>query len=360
MEYQGGFETFKEASRYMFEAPSLSDVLTVLFILLLAVGGLIVLPYLISKYRLRFKVRESFFSMGRSFDLKDEEIQLLWRCAGKLEEPQKLYSSKVLFEKCVSKIVRQDPSKIDMVGVIRRKLRFDFLPWFLPLTTTREIDLYQTGFVVYKGNSYSGAVWDKNDLELHVAILDTPPPRITQGEEVKFSFLREDDGRYYFSVQVLRTYTEGSKLVLVLPHTENLSKIQLRDSIRWRVSLPARVRLLKPGEEAYISLGGDEEGFTEGLVENISTSGVRVCFDKLIDIKEESGLFINFELKGTRIEAFGRVKNAKVNPERTCIGVKFESLSKEHEETIRKFILEEQRETLKAYKMGELRGGFSS
>jgi len=107
-------------------------------------------------------------------------------------------------------------------------------------------------------------------------------------------------------------------------------------------------------------LGGDEEGFTEGLVENISTSGVRVCFDRLIDVKEDSGLFITFELKGTKIEAFGRVRNVRANPEKTCIGVKFENLNKAYEEAIRKFILEKQREVLKAYKMGELREGSSS
>ena len=359
MEYQGGFETFKEATRYMFEAPSLSDVLTVLFILFLVVGGIIFF-YVLSKYRLRLSIKRDFFITGRSFELKDEEMSLLWSCVSNLDEPQKVYVSKTLFEKCVSKIVRQDPSKIDMIGIIRRKLKFDFLPWFLPLSTTREIDMYQTGFIVYKNSSYSAAVWDKNDLELHIAILDASYPQISPGEEVKFSFLREDDGRYYFSAQVIRTYMDRSRLVLVLPHTENLSKIQLRESIRWRVRLPVKVLVVEPSQIASLLLSEGLEGLIEGTMENISTSGARICFDRFMDVKEDSRVFVAFELKGIKIEAFGVVRNIKANPEKTCIGVKFENLSQEQEDAIRKFIIEEQREMLKAYKMGELKEGSSS
>ena len=49
MKYQGGFETFKEASRYMFQT-NLTDILVVLFGFVASVVILVVLPYAISRY----------------------------------------------------------------------------------------------------------------------------------------------------------------------------------------------------------------------------------------------------------------------------------------------------------------------
>ena len=60
------------------------------------------------------------------------------------------------------------------------------------------------------------------------------------------------------------------------------------------------------------------------------------------------------------IKVIGTVRNVRSTPERTCLGVKFDTLGKKEEEHIRKFILEEQRKTLKLYKTGEPTEGSSS
>ena len=93
MNYQGGFETFKEATRYMFESPSISDILFVVIGFSLAIGLLIVFPYMISKYKAKASLKREFSSVGKSLGLIDSEITLLWKCASFSKEPIKILQS---------------------------------------------------------------------------------------------------------------------------------------------------------------------------------------------------------------------------------------------------------------------------
>ncbi|MCS7171454.1 MAG: PilZ domain-containing protein [Aquificaceae bacterium] len=342
MKYQGGFE-----------ATGVLDVEFVLLGLSIAIGLLVVFPYWWSKYR----ARREFYNSAKILGLSWQETSLLWRCASIAKEPMRILQSKAVFERCVSKLVREDISKIELITSTRKKLKFDSIPWFLPLSSTRDIDLYQTGFVTYDSMAYGAAVWEKSESELHIALLDTPHKIVSTGEKVKFSFLREGDGRYYFCCQVIRTYRDGNKLILVLPHTDQLSKIQLRDSLRWKVKIPAKVYIYTDDTSAVFE---EPEYTVEATVEDISTQGVKICFHALVEVKVGQRILVNFELKSYPIKALGTIKNIRGNAEKTCVGVKFENLKKPDEDYIRKFIIDEQRELLRAYKMGEPKEGSSS
>jgi hypothetical protein len=157
VKYQGGFETFKEASRYMFQ-PDLKDILLVLFGFVASVLVLIVLPYTISKYLASRSARRGFEVVGKQMGLNEEEISLLYKCASTLGDLNKVFHSKYVFERCAGKLVKENSGNIPIVVSVRKKLKFEHLPWFLPLATTRDIELYQTGFISYKGKSYGAAV----------------------------------------------------------------------------------------------------------------------------------------------------------------------------------------------------------
>lgn len=354
MKYQGGFETFKEATRYMFQT-DLTYILLVLFGFVASVVVLVVLPYAVSKYLASRSARKEFEVIGKQMGLNEEEIALLYKCASTLEDPNKVFYSKYVFETCVGKLVKESSDNIPIIVSVRKKLKFKHLQWFLPLATTRDIEVYQTGFVSYKGKSYSAAVWEKTEEDLKIAILDRAPEFPQPGEKVRFSFLREDDGRHYFEAEVLNTYIEGGKVILVIPHTEKLSKIQLREFVRWKVSIPVRVfffnRKIKAEELSLIEELPDES-FLEGTIENISTEGVKVCFNKFAPAKEGDSLLLEFEWKG---EAFKNIlteiRHITGSTDTTCFGLKFLNLKKDYDDTIRRFIIEEQREALKAYKM---------
>lgn len=354
MKYQGGFETFKEASRYMFQT-DLTDILLVFFGFLASVLVLMVLPYTISRYFASRSARKEFEVIGKQMGLNEEEISLLYKCASALEEPNKVFHSKYIFEKCAGKLVKESSDNIPIIVSVRKKLKFEHLPWFLPLATTRDIELYQTGFISYKGKSYSAAVWEKTEEDLKIAILDRIPESPQPSEKVRFSFLREDDGRYYFEAEVLNTYLEDEKVILVIPHTEKLGKVQLRESIRWKVSTPARVfffnRKLK-AEELSLIEELPNESFVEGTIENISTGGVMVCFKRSISAREGDNLLLEFEWKGRLFKnILAEIRHITSSTDRTCLGLKFLNLKKAYEEIIKRFIAEEQREVLKAYKM---------
>ncbi len=354
MKYQEGFETFKEASRYMFQT-DLTDILLVLFGFVASVLVLIVLPYTISRYLASKSARREFEVIGKQMGLNEEEIALLYKCASTLEDPNKVFHSKYVFERCAGKLVKESSDNIPVIVSVRKKLKFEHLPWFLPLATTRDIELYQTGFISYKGKSYGAAVWEKTEEDLKIAILDRTSEFPQPGDRVKFSFLREDDGRYYFEVEVLNTYLEGEKVILVIPHTEKLGKVQLRESIRWKVSTPARAfffnRKVK-AEELYLIEEPPDESFVEGTIENISTGGVMICFKRFVSAKEGDSLLLEFEWKGRLFKnILAEIRHTKSSTDRTCFGLKFLNLKKTHEEAIRRFIAEEQREALKAYKM---------
>jgi hypothetical protein len=161
LNYQGGFETFKEATKYMFQT-DLTDIMLVLFGFVASVVVLVVLPYTVSKYLASRSVRREFEVVGKQMGLNEEEIALLYKCASTLKEQNRVFYSKYVFERCVGKIVKERSDNIPIIVSIRKKLKFENLPWFLPLATTRDIEVYQTGFVSYKGKSYGAAVWEKN------------------------------------------------------------------------------------------------------------------------------------------------------------------------------------------------------
>jgi hypothetical protein len=77
VKYQGGFETFKEASRYMFQ-PDLGDILLVLFGFVASLLVLIVLPYAVSKYLASRSARREFEVIGKHMGLNEQEISLLY------------------------------------------------------------------------------------------------------------------------------------------------------------------------------------------------------------------------------------------------------------------------------------------
>ncbi len=156
-------------------------------------------------------------------------------------------------------------------------------------------------------------------------------------------------------MEVLNTYLEGGKVILVIPHTEKLGKVQLRESMRWKVSIPARVfffnRKVRTEELSLIEELPDEP-FLEGTIENISTGGVRVCFKRFVSAKEGDSLLLEFEWKGQLFKnILAEIRHITVSTDRTCFGLKFLDSKKAYEDTIRKLIIKEQREALRAYKI---------
>ncbi len=232
-----------------------------------------------------------------------------------------------------------------MVPVIRMKLRYNTLPWFIPLSTSRDIDIYQTGTLMvgeYKTDAY---VYDKDEEHIYIALISSIPVKI--GEKVKFFFIRENDARYFFEGEVEKILTEMGRTVIALRHTDKLVRKQLRESIRWKVEIPVKFRfgesLQKINPEEY-----------EGVIEDISVKGVRLCYQGNISMKEGDYVLLDFRLRNHDFkDLIGKVMYKKIYERKACFGVKFEDITRKEEQIIEQFILEEQRKLLRAYKLGE-------
>lgn len=215
-----------------------AESLFVFFGLVVGVGVPVGVFYALPRYIARRSAKKEFEAIGRHLGLNKEEIALLYRCARTLEDPKKVFHNRGMFERCAGRLVKENVDTIPIIVSIKEKLRFRC---HLPLDTTKDIELYQTGFVVYKGQLYSAVVLEKTEEELKIAILDRVSEVPQPGERVKFSFLREDDGRYYFEEEVLNTYIENGKVILAVSHTEELGKIQPKKNFRTLpASLPAK------------------------------------------------------------------------------------------------------------------------
>ncbi len=351
MEAQSAWDTLIEASRYMFKGPSMREIV-IFFLVLGATLVVISVPYIWGKLSRLRDVEKAFYMRGRSLGLTEEEIKLLWSYAKKFPyDPQMIYDNKPLFERIVSRIVHENIAGVRLIPSIRAKLRFDTIPWFIPLTSTRDIDLYQTGKLIVDGVYVDAAVWDKTETELHIVVLGALPRPVRVGESVKFHFVRENEGRYSFESVIKDKYTEGDRLVLVLEHTEALHRVQLRESLRWKVNVPVEFAVVDDiTEEA--TLGAD---FIAGRIEDISAKGVRICTETMIKPREGKYVIMNFSIGEYRFEnMLGQIVNVRPMQSQVCMGIKFLKVSRQEEKIIERFILDEQRKLIKTYKVGEM------
>ncbi len=335
----------------MFKGPSGREIF--LFLIVLGVAfAVIFIPYFWSKVSRMREIQSSFYSRGFSLGLSREEIDLLWKYAKKFPyDPQMIYENKSLFEKMVNRIVHQNISGVRLIPSIRAKLRFDTVPWFIPLSTTRDIDLYQTGSLIVDGTYVDSAVWDKTETELHIAVLGPLPRPVRIGEEVGFHFVREGEGRYSFTTRVIDKYTEADRLVLVLEHTGDLKRVQLRESLRWKVGVPVEFAIVDKLEEQE----GQIQEFVVGKIEDISTKGARICTEELLSPKEGMFVLMRFSIGSHNFDnLLGEVVNVRNFQSQVCMGVKFFKLSRQEERIIDRFIMDQQRKLIKAYKVGEL------
>jgi hypothetical protein len=85
----------------------LTDILLVLFGFVASVVILVALPYAISRYLASRSARKEFEVIGKQMELNEEEIALLYKCASTLGDPNKVFYSKYVFERCAGKLVKE-------------------------------------------------------------------------------------------------------------------------------------------------------------------------------------------------------------------------------------------------------------
>ena len=347
MQIQTGFDRFVEATRYMFRGPSPQEIFIFLVVFSLFLV-MVSLPLIYLSYQRKKTLRNIFFSRAKDYDLTEYETEMLWKYVSNMGvNPTLIFESKTFFEKVVSKVVEGgNREEIKTVPSIRTKLRYDTVPWFIPLTTTKDIDLYQTGTVIIGNTHIDAYVYDKDEEFLYIALLEPYPIKV--GERITFFFIRENDARYSFEAIVDQVFTENERTIIAIKHTDKLYRVQLRENIRWKTHIPAKFtfgrKLEDLGEPQY-----------DGIIEDISVKGARLCFEDInLPVKENYFVLLEFTLKGYKFKnLIGRVMHKILYEKKMCVGIKFEEISRQEEKAIEHYILEEQRKLIKMYKLGE-------
>ncbi len=174
-----------------------------------------------------------------------------------LAEPQIIFQSISLYEKCVDREIRdllkqgispdQKRAENEQLFAIRKKAGFHHLALEHPLVSTRNLSLGQRGSLygrnLKKPLIQNAAVLDSNEFTfvLQYNVEKEDIPYINPGDEIKFAFSRQNDSVYGVPLTVVSA--DGSGVIEVL-HTLQLRRNQLRQFVRVDISLPLKFRLL--------------------------------------------------------------------------------------------------------------------
>ncbi|MDW8095302.1 MAG: PilZ domain-containing protein [Aquificaceae bacterium] len=269
--------------------------------------------------------KKEFFTAGKSLGLVEGELEILWECAGTLKSPEDVFWKRETFVKCMRSIAIKDRRVIAQLQSIMKKLRFEELPSFLPLRSTREIELCHPITLVGKNGEYTGILWEKDEKYLRLAMLDEPRETIKKGNVLEFRINREGDGRYIFKVELEDTLRDGEFLILIIPITDKLSRVELREAPRWKADLSAEFSILESSEKILT-----------GTVEDISVRGLRLCTTSPCDFSVGTKLSVFFKLKNQPIKVVGVVRNMSMLGNKVCVGISFEDIGDKEEELIRR------------------------
>ncbi|MCS7171330.1 MAG: PilZ domain-containing protein [Aquificaceae bacterium] len=268
--------------------------------------------------------KKEFMDGGKTLGLTEEELELLWECAGSLKSPEDLFWKREAFEDCLRHIALKKREVINKLQTIRKKLRFEEIPSFLPIKSTQEIEICHPVTVVIKGVEHAGFLWEKGKDSLLVALPDTPKG-LEKGDVLEFRMNREGDGRYIFRVRLLDTIRQGQTLLLRVQGTDKLLRIDLREVPRWKADMSAEF---------------ETEGVkAEGLIEDISVRGVRLCTEHPCRFGVGTRVHVSFKLKNHPIKVSGIVRNMSMLGDRICMGISFEDIREQDEELIRRWSL---------------------
>ncbi len=287
------------------------------------------------------KIKESFFREAIERGLTEEEAEILWTYSQKLgRDPFLSLEFKAPFEKVVDLYLKTDPdAKEELVTQMRQKLGFDYIPYFVPLTCTKDIELFQPAKLFLPGGQKADiALFDKDEKFMYWAIIDeTPLPPTLAGETVKIQFIRKGDGIYTLEGRVEEIIRENGKNILKIPHTFELSRYQRREYARVEVELPASVGIYNKKEDKLV--------WIQAEIVDISAGGAKVCISLSTlnrEIPQMSEILLSFTLNGKRFMLKGTVVNIYPRRNTNCYGIKFEDIKTEDQKFIHDFVKKEQ------------------
>ncbi len=329
------FDTLKLATQYWHGDPTTTTLIIVLFTLALAV--FFVAGFILQKKLREKNIKRYFVNFAKERELTDREIEVLWEYSHKMDrDPILVLEFKAPFEKVVDLYIKNDPHADErFVKDIRKKLGFEVLSPYVPLVTSKDIEIFQNGRMIFGNNKVINvALYDKDERYMYwLAVDDDLPAEIQPGEYVKVVFVRGGDGIYSFELPIVEILHDGGKTIVKLPHTFDLSRMQRREYPRVKTEISAIVQY---GENLEFS----------GTIVDLSAGGARICTkdksDKLRKIRYADTVRIDFRLEDKEYALDSKVLEIDKRPKSTCFRLIFESIPNELKDEIMEYVQKEQ------------------
>ena len=260
--------------------------------------------------------RKEFVRRRRESGLNEREVDLLLSMLKKkkVSKIHTVFESVELFESCVDREIRDLtlkrtlPEKRKEKGMtimsLREKLGYCNLPSNVPLVSTRNITVGQTGSVYGKSAKVPGRmVLMINRAEIiesgsFTFKLNYDPQKeetcdFLSGEKVSFSFAREGDARYRVSLTVLGSRSTGT---IELQHSSSLKRSQSRHEFRFETPISVTGKLFKK------PIMSDDTETAEGepfVIKTCTISGGGLSFVHDRSLGADDLLKINFDILET-------------------------------------------------------------
>lgn len=270
-------------------------IITGIILTLIASIGLLILLHLRAQFKRQSEMEKmAFHTFQKNVEkcgLTDSEavkIKVLLGHAN-ISHPHIIFQSASLFERCidaeVSSLLQQNVSRdtIDqqeeLLGIIRKKLGYGFLPYEHPLISTRNIEVGQKVSIIDRRSKtpliQSARVVKNSEFFFRVQydLEHEENLGILEGQSVMLALARQSDGVY--GVQVV--ICGKDHCTVDLRHTLELTRNQLRQYARVDINIPIRLRLVKSErEEERVNIGS----LIEGRMVDISGGGGCLIIDK--------------------------------------------------------------------------------
>jgi len=345
--------TAVEGYKKAVEKLSSIDINAIIFLLLFLIIIVLISIGLgnLSKKLKAKKHYEDFIKYAKEKGLSDKQISILWNYSQKMgRDPFLALEFKSPFERVIDYYIKENPDfDEELIKDMREKLGFDYIPYFVPLTSTKDIDLFQGGTLKTEdGRSYSVSLYDKDELYMYWVITDKNIPRLSPEDNIKISFVRRSDAAYTIESKVEEVINENGKIIIKIPHTFELLRVQRREYPRVDVDFDILLGKVIKQENQEVLI------WNEAKMVDISPSGARVCIkieDKeRLNIKVGDKVIITFTLLGRDIQEEAEVMNITEKQKSICYGLKFTEIKESQQKHIFEFVRKEQKRLMDMYK----------
>ena len=306
----------------------------------IAIISIIVLLIIILRLSVVLREKVSFFSKGLDSQFSISDLKTLWKVARLcgIEEPTKLYYSEKDLNSAISRVIElckadgtfdlpETQKLLSKVYDYRTKIAIDEQK-FRGILSSRALENGQKLNILLSGRGVFTSEVVNNGKDLIVSVPKKNGAIIITGEKwigkkISVYLWRKSDASYVFDTKVLSSGAFLSKSILVLCHSDNLERMQKRQSIRCNCEISSDMYILKPSDFASINYSAVETlpGYKVILL-NISESGA------LIKVGghgyEKMAVKLQFELFGQTILMYGIVLSVEFDEKENISLMHFE------------------------------------